>query len=65
MMGSMATSSTPVGTLITVAPTGAEHATADLPRLPTTHAAPPCPPSCTSSAPRRAILARIPPPEIA
>ena len=36
MMGSMATSSTPVGTLITVAPTGAEHAKADLPQLPTT-----------------------------
>ena len=36
MMGAMATSSTPVGTLITVAPTGAEHAKADLPRLPTT-----------------------------
>ena len=36
MMGAMATSSTPVGTLITVAPTGAEHAKADLPQLPTT-----------------------------
>ena len=28
--------SAPAGTLITVAPTGAEHAKADLPQLPTT-----------------------------
>ena len=36
MMVAMATPSTTVGTLITVAPTGAEHAKADLPQLPTT-----------------------------
>src|SRR5512139_2584735 len=37
MMGRMApVASAPTGTLITVAPTGAEHAKADLPQLPTT-----------------------------